>query len=169
MKQKKFCHYCSTKLTDKYFEGRIRRFCEHCNQPLYENPIPAACVILTDKTGRLLLVKRSVEPKKGLWCLPGGFMELGETPEQTALRELQEETGLTGQIDRIISADSSNSETYNTVALICYSISRYSGNPFPGDDACDLDFFNPDDLPELAFKSHKKFISFYFNPSSAFN
>jgi len=162
MRQKKFCYYCGKTLTDKHFEGRVRRFCSDCDRPLYENPIPAACIIVTDEAGRLLLVKRSVEPQKGLWCLPGGFMELGETPEQAALRELQEETGLTGKIDRLISADSSNSAIYNTVALICYSMTEYSGDPAAGDDACDLGFFSPDELPEIAFKSHKKFISFFY-------
>ncbi|MDM8537357.1 NUDIX domain-containing protein [Desulfobacterales bacterium HSG17] len=162
MRQKKFCHFCGNLLADKYFEGRVRRFCKNCNQPLYENPIPAACIIVTDKTGRLLLVKRSVKPKIGLWCLPGGFMELGETPEQAALRELKEETGLTGKIDRLISADSSTSAIYNTVALICYSMTEYSGEPAAGDDASDLGFFSSDKLPEIAFNSHKKFISFFY-------
>jgi len=149
-------------LTDKYFEGRLRRFCKNCNQPLYENPIPAACTILTNKAGCLLLVKRSVEPKIGLWCLPGGFMELGETPEQTALRELKEETGLIGKISQLISADSSTSAVYNTVALICYTITEYSGSPAAGDDASDLGFFSPDKLPEIAFKTHKKFINLFY-------
>lgn len=163
MQLKKFCYYCGKTLKDKFFEGRIRRFCNNCDEPVYENPIPAACVIVTDEAGRLLLVKRSVEPKKGLWCLPGGFMELGETPEQAALRELKEETGLTGKIDRIIGAESSSNAIYDTVALICYTIAQYSGNPAAGDDASDLGFFMPDNLPEIAFDSHRNFISIFFN------
>jgi len=59
--------------------------CERCGEPIYENPVPATAVVVIDKTESLVLVKRGVDPKKGYWCLPGGFMEIGETPEQEAL------------------------------------------------------------------------------------
>jgi 8-oxo-dGTP diphosphatase len=77
-------------------------YCPGCRTPIYENPVPAACVVLIDDRHRLLLVKRRVAPKPGMWCLPGGFVECGETPEQAALRELHEETGLTGRVNTLI-------------------------------------------------------------------
>ncbi|WP_257785914.1 NUDIX hydrolase [Desulfococcus multivorans] len=123
--------------------------------------MPAACVITVDGEGRLLLVRRGVEPKRGLWCLPGGYMELGETPEETALRELREETGLVGRIDRILDADANPSRIYHTVALVCYLVKEFHGRPVPGDDADDVGFFLPAALPELAFSSHRKFIRRY--------
>ena len=163
MRKKVYCHFCGNGLIDKYYEGRVRRFCEVCREPIYENPIPATCLVVTDEAGRILLVQRSVEPKKGLWCLPGGFMELGETPEEGALRELKEETGLSGRIDRLIGAASGKNAIYNTIALICYNIKEYSGILIAGDDASDVGYFDPEHLPEIAFNSHINFIRIYYN------
>ncbi len=165
IQDKKFCTSCGHPLIRKEWEGRNRLFCERCNAPFYENPIPAACVIAVDSVGRLLLVRRSVEPKRGLWCLPGGYMELGEAPEETALRELREETGLLGRIDRLLDADSNPSRIYHTVALVCYLVSDFHGELAPGDDADDAGFFSPEALPELAFSSHRKFIQRFFGQS----
>jgi ADP-ribose pyrophosphatase YjhB (NUDIX family) len=159
--EKKYCPACRHPLVRKRWEGRERLFCTRCGAPFYENPIPAACVIVVDPGGRLLLVKRSIEPKRGFWCLPGGYMELGETPEETALRELREETGLTGRIDRIHGADSNPSRIYHTVALVCYIVRKFHGRLVPGDDAEEAGFFLPGHLPELAFSTHRKFIHRY--------
>ncbi len=62
----------------------------------------AATDIVAYKGKNILLTKRAVKPFKGKWVLPGGLMESGETIEKTALRELKEETGFTGKIERVI-------------------------------------------------------------------
>jgi len=162
MQPKTNCHFCGSPLTRKHVEGANRLFCTRCNEPIYENPVPATCLVLTDADDRLLLVKRSVDPKKGFWCLPGGFMELGETPEKAALRELEEETGLTGRIRMLLGVTSTNSPQYNTVLMVGYLIQEYSGTLAPGDDASDAAYFNYDRLPEVAFESHMKFIRMYY-------
>jgi ADP-ribose pyrophosphatase YjhB (NUDIX family) len=109
----------------------------------------------------VLLVKRSVEPKKGLWCLPGGFMELGETPEQAALRELKEETGLAGRIEMLLGVYANPSVIYHTVLMVGYLVKSYSGTLIAGDDADDAAFFHYDRLPEIAFESHINFMRIY--------
>jgi ADP-ribose pyrophosphatase YjhB (NUDIX family) len=162
MRKKNYCHFCGTKLTEKIFEGCLRLFCEQCNEPLYENPIPATCLVVVDNRNRVLLVKRSVEPKKGFWCLPGGFMELGETPEKSALRELKEETGLSGQINMLLGVSSNPSAQYHTVLMIGFLVKSYTGNLVAGDDADDAASFYYDELPEIAFESHSKFIRQYY-------
>jgi len=144
------------------FEGSLRLFCEQCNEPLYENPIPATCLVVVDNRNRVLLVKRSVEPKKGFWCLPGGFMELGETPEKSALRELKEETGLSGQIDMLLGVSSNSSAQYHTVLMVGFLVKSYTGTLVAGDDADDAASFYYDELPEIAFESHAKFIRIYY-------
>ncbi len=150
---------------EKPCEGRVRLFCNQCNAPVYENPVPATCVIVPDKTNRILLVKRTVEPKIGYWCLPGGFMELGEQPGQSALRELQEETGLSAKIDRLLGVTSSYSDQYDTVLMIGYLIKEQAGILQAGDDASDAAYFAIENLPDIAFESHKKFLSDYsLNP-----
>ncbi len=166
MRKKKFCHYCGSGLIEKFFEGSLRPFCENCREPIYENPIPATCLVVVDQKNRVLLVKRSVEPKKGFWCLPGGFIELGETPETAALRELKEETGLSGQIDMLLGVSSNPSKQYHTVLMVGYLVKQYSGTLIPGDDADEAARFYYDELPEIAFDSHARFIRIYYAASA---
>jgi 8-oxo-dGTP diphosphatase len=162
MRKKTFCPYCGTRLTEKRYEASLRLFCEHCDEPIYENPIPATCLVLVDNRNRVLLVKRSVEPKKGWWCLPGGFMELGESPEKAALRELKEETGLWGRIEMLLGVSSNPSALYHTVLMVGYLIRQYTGTLIAGDDADDAVYFDYGELPEIAFESHARFIRMYY-------
>jgi ADP-ribose pyrophosphatase YjhB (NUDIX family) len=162
MREKIYCHFCGAGLIKKHFEGRERFFCEACAQPIYENPVPATCLVVTDSQQGVLLVKRSVAPKAGYWCLPGGFMELGETPESAALRELEEETGLSGEIERLLGVTSTPSAQYDTILMMGYSVRNYTGTPIAGDDASDVAYFHIRELPEIAFDSHEKFIRAYF-------
>jgi 8-oxo-dGTP diphosphatase len=65
-------------------------------QPPHEKPQPVLCAgaVVRDPSGRLLLVRRGRPPSAGLWSVPGGRVEPGETPAQAAVREVREETGL---------------------------------------------------------------------------
>ena len=161
MKQKKFCHFCGFPLEYRFLEGQKRLYCIACKEPLYENPIPASCCVVTNDTGEILLVKRSVEPKIGMWCLPGGFMELGETHEEAALRELEEETGIKGKISDLLGVMAHPSLLYGSVAITGFWVENFSGQPFPGDDASDCAFFAYKKLPEVAFRAHMAFIRTY--------
>jgi 8-oxo-dGTP diphosphatase len=160
--KKNFCPYCSAKLIEKEWEGQSRLYCETCTRAIYENPVPASCLVVVDSRDRLALVRRSVEPKKGYWCLPGGFMELGEAPEEAALRELEEETGLAGKIDRLLGIMSTPNAQYHTVLMVAYLVLDYKGTLVPGDDASDAAWYSHRDLPEIAFTSHSHFIMEYF-------
>ena len=162
MRKKKYCHFCKTLLIKKNTEGRKRLFCPTCIEPLYENPIPATCSVLIDDNEQILLVKRNIEPKIGMWCLPGGFMELDESPEEAALRELKEETGLDGQIEQLLGVTTNKSAQYTTVLMMGFLIKKYSGKLIAGDDASEVKFFNYKDLPEIAFESHRSYIRIYY-------
>lgn len=158
---KKHCHFCGKQLHLKFIEGRQRLFCRACKRPIYENPIPATCAVVVNADSRLLLVRRSVEPKIGQWCLPGGFLELGEAPEEGALRELAEETGLKGEIEHLLGVRTAPSQQYQSVLMIGYSIRRFKGRAIPGDDADEVLWFRCDQLPAIAFNSHRHFIDVY--------
>ncbi|MGM0417820.1 MAG: NUDIX hydrolase [Thermodesulfobacteriota bacterium] len=161
MKQKKFCHFCGFELEKRHIEGASRLFCKVCNEPLYENPVPACCCVVADENKNILLVKRSVPPKIGMWCLPGGFMEIGETPEETALRELKEETDINGKISDLLGVLSHPSILYGSVSITGFAVEKFSGTIFPGDDAMDCRFFSYENMPEIAFDSHLSFIRTY--------
>ena len=159
---KAFCPRCGGKLAHKAWEGRHRLYCEACAGAIYENPVPATCLVVVDNRDRIALVKRSVAPKKGHWCLPGGFMELGESPEEAGLRELAEETGLDGKIDRLLGVMSTPNAQYHTVLMIAYRVRNFTGSLVPGDDASEAAWFSHLHLPEIAFTSHSHFISVHF-------
>jgi ADP-ribose pyrophosphatase YjhB (NUDIX family) len=158
-----FCHFCSFPLEKRPIEGRIRRYCPRCQIPIYENPVPAACTVVVDHHDRLLLVKRGVAPKQGMWCLPGGFIECGETPAQAAVRELKEETGLDGRIHTLIGVTTSPGSLYTAILMIAYLVTHYSGQAAAGDDAADVAFFPRKKLPDIAFESHQSFIRLYYS------
>ena len=90
-------------------------------------------------------------------------MELGEMPEEAALRELQEETGLKGRIEMLLGVTSSPSDAYDTVLMIGYLVKDYTGTPMPGDDASEVAYFHPTQLPPVAFQSHRKFIQTFYS------
>jgi 8-oxo-dGTP diphosphatase len=159
---KTYCPHCGGKLIQKKWAGQRRLFCETCASAIYENPVPAACLVVVDSRNRLALVKRNVAPKKGHWCLPGGFMELGEGPEEAALRELAEETGLAGKIDRLLGVMSTPNAQYHTVLMIAYLVRDFEGRLVPGDDASAAAWFSYGELPEIAFTSHSHFIMTYY-------
>jgi len=76
------------------FTGPKRLHCDVCGFELYLNPAAAVAALIVDAEGRLLVVERAQEPKKGMWDLPGGFAEPGESAEEALRREVAEEVGL---------------------------------------------------------------------------
>jgi ADP-ribose pyrophosphatase YjhB (NUDIX family) len=166
MLEKKFCPYCGGPMVTASIEGRLRKHCPQCRTTLYENPVPAACVVLIDPGDRVLLARRKVPPQAGLWCLPGGFVELGEQPEEAALRELREETGLAGKIDMLMGVSTDPHPDYDTVLITAYLVRTYGGELEAGDDVTEAGFYPFDRLPEIAFRSHRHFIRNYYSAYS---
>jgi NADH pyrophosphatase NudC (nudix superfamily) len=110
-KHRKHCIYCGREITKKSEDGVLRDFCPCCNSYFYENPLPVVSTII-ESSRQILLVKRGRAPSKGLWCLPSGFAEAGESIEEAALRELKEETGIKGKIIKLLDVDSYKSRFY---------------------------------------------------------
>lgn len=139
--------------------GMVRPACPSCGYIWYRNPVPAAGVLLVEN-GRVLLVKRRWEPRAGYWCLPSGFMEAGERPEQTAVRELQEETGVIAQLTGLFGVYAGFDDPRVRAVLILYTGTATGGEERAGDDAIELEWFPLDALPaELAFASHRQALT----------
>ncbi len=137
---------------------RPRDVCSACGTIFYQNPLPAAGALVLDDLRRVLLVKRKYPPSEGMWCLPIGFAELGETISEAALRELLEETGITGRVVRLIDADSWKGAFYGDVLVVTFEVEKLLGSERAGDDAEEVDYFPLDRLPPLAFPHNEKAI-----------
>ncbi len=152
-----YCSECGAKLDKQISENRERDYCSSCSTVFYSNPVPATAGVIID-SGKVLLVKRGVEPQKGKWCLPGGFLEIDEEPEKGCLREVKEETHLECEIDHLLKVCLSPNPTYKNVLLTGFVLKNFKGKAEAGDDSVDCGWFSPDALPEIAFESHLKMI-----------
>ncbi|MCU0638934.1 MAG: NUDIX domain-containing protein [Candidatus Krumholzibacteria bacterium] len=154
-----YCPFCGRELSKMMDEGRERIFCVPEKRFIYDNPVPASTAVVFDDKGRILLVLRNREPGSGRWALPGGFIEIGESPAAAAARELEEETGVRGCDPVLVDVIHEESEFYGTSLVITgYRFEKSSGAPVAGDDADDAAFFELDALPPLAFRSHELLI-----------
>lgn len=149
-----YCPKCATSLEPRPEHGMLRPTCPACGFIWYRNPVPAAGVLL-ERDGRVLLVRRRYEPRAGAWCIPAGFMEAGETPEQSAGREVLEETGLVVQLTRLFGVYAGFDDPRVRAVLILYVGVVTGGELSPGDDAIEAEWFALDALPtDIAFASH---------------
>ncbi|MHB1194864.1 MAG: NUDIX domain-containing protein [Longimicrobiales bacterium] len=155
----RYCATCGGPLERRATEGVQRHVCPACGAVHYRNPLPVAASVLLDPARQVLLVKRRRAPHKGRWCLPTGFAELSESIEAAALRELMEETGVTGRVVRLLSAASAPSDFYDDLLFVCFEVERTGGEERPGDDAEELAWFPSDRVPRLAFPAHEEAIA----------
>ena len=118
MKKLKYCSTCGSSNSFGFKDGANRYYCQRCGDIHYENPKPTATLICP-KNEEILLVKRAFSPSKGLWGLPGGFIELNETPEDGAIRELKEETNLNGKVVKFLTEV--NTASFSSLFIISSS------------------------------------------------
>ena len=124
---------------------------------IYDYPHPAVatdCVVLgfDGYELKILLIERGIEPYKGLWALPGGFLRMDETAEQCALRELKEETGLDLRYLKQLGAfsDVSRDPRERVISIAFYALAKKS-DVRGGDDASKAQWFAINEVPHLAF------------------
>ncbi|MEO0293407.1 MAG: NUDIX hydrolase [candidate division WOR-3 bacterium] len=143
-----YCPICGKELCLSFIEGRNRKNCVYCGFVDYKNPLPCVSIV-GFKKNKIVLIKRGIEPSKGEWALPSGFMEVGESPEEAALREFYEETSLRGRIVDLLGVYSQKIEIYGDLVIITFLVEVTGGKAKARDDAIDVDFFSWDELPEL--------------------
>jgi ADP-ribose pyrophosphatase YjhB (NUDIX family) len=151
-----FCPRCRASLARE--NGR-RVECGECDFVAYANPVPTACAVCVDGTGRILLGRRAAEVFNGAWDLPGGFVDEDEHPHDTVRRELREETGL--EVEPVgfpgIWMDRYSEDLSGPSTLNLYWRARVTGGEaHAADDVSELRWFAPHELPsaeELAFRN----------------
>ncbi len=157
-----YCPVCSAELIKKALDKIIRMVCNVCGFVYYQNPVPAAAVLI-EKEGKILLVQRKFKPFALDWSLPSGFIEYDETPEGCATRETQEETGLKIKINRLFNIYLAQDDPRTHVILIVYIGEILQGKLKAGDDAQEVQFFSPAEIPaNMAFTAHKRALKEYF-------
>ncbi len=137
---------------------RERMVCPNCGYVHYVNPIVAAGCLVIDE-GRVLLVRRGVDPGRGKWGLPVGYAEAGERPEETAVRETLEETGLHVEIDDFVGVYTFLIDSMPGGVAVVYAAHAAGGTLVAGADSDEARYFRPEDLPEeIAFKAHRRIL-----------
>ncbi|MBN1884000.1 MAG: NUDIX hydrolase [Candidatus Krumholzibacteriota bacterium] len=154
-----YCPRCRSALQPvEEEEGRIRMRCPDCGFVDYHNPAPAAGVLLRDG-GRVLLVRRRFDPFRGLWTIPSGYIEYEEDVRGTAVREVREETGLEIDLGPVIGAVSCHDDPRGNTLLVLFGAEVTGGEAVAGDDADDIGWFAPGDLPPIAFACQRRLLS----------
>ena len=128
---------------------RGKASCPACGSVFYANSAPAVEGVL-ERDGKVLLTKRGIDPRRGYWDLPGGFLEEGEEPLEGLAREFREETGLAVRPLEWLGTHLEPYDHYFVLGLTW--LVRADGESRAADDAEELRWFGPAELPdELAF------------------
>jgi len=138
--------------------------CPHCGYGAYYNPKPVAAAIPTTADGRIVLLRRGFEPGKGKWTFPGGFVDLGESVEEAAAREVMEEIAIEVRLDGVLGV---YSRPDDRVVLIVYRATTRE-TPRTTPEAPEVGVFARDEVPwdELAFWSTELALAEYFGTAA---
>jgi ADP-ribose pyrophosphatase YjhB (NUDIX family) len=149
----RFCHQCGGGLEEKLLAGedRPRLVCGECQFVHYVNPKVVVGAI-PRRRGRLLLLRRAIEPRYGTWTFPGGYMELDESVQEAALREAKEEVRLSLTLGPLLGV---YSRPGPGIGVIVFNARAPNGRPRRGHEALELAWFEPEGIPwdDLAFET----------------
>ena len=149
----RYCMHCGQRLTTAVPEGDSRRrlVCLDCGFVHYINPRPVAGTIPAREDGRLLLLRRAIEPRLGSWVFPGGYMDVGETAEEAAIRETMEEAML--EVTQLRLSGVYTRPEPGVVVIVYEALAV--GEAAVGDEASEIAWFKPENIPwsDIAFDS----------------
>ena len=128
--------------------GRFREICENCGWMYYEQ-LKATAGLLVEHEKKVLLVKRAQEPWKDKWYLPAGYLEIDESPEQGAVREVLEETGVRTEIVQLLGIYPYNDDPRGNGFLILYKAIPISEKFILSAESADCAYFDAHTAPNL--------------------
>lgn len=153
-------------------DSRERAICTACGFVHYRNPLPVVGALpLFEQNGQdlILLCRRAIEPQKGYWTLPAGFMELGETLQEGAAREMHEEAGIEAQMGTLYTI----LDIISAGQVHFFFLARMTSPKLaPGEETLEEALFAPEEIPweQLAFSSVRETLRAYLQdrPSGQF-
>jgi ADP-ribose pyrophosphatase YjhB (NUDIX family) len=157
-----FCPVCGYRFrSSKLKENEpCRPVCPSCSFVLYLDPKVVACSIVeVDK--KIVLLKRSINPRKGKWVMPGGYVDRGEEVKVAAIRETKEECGVKTRINKLLGVYSYPGEV---PVVIVYLAQYISGDLIPGDETLEANLFSQRQIPwdDLGFQSTVDALKDYY-------
>lgn len=159
------CPRCGAATQPALAEGRERDRCPACNRLWYENAKPCAGAIV-EQAGKVLLVKRAIEPFFGHWDVPGGFLEAEEHPEVGARREVFEETGLEVELGGLLGIymdtyrPGDDATAWHHSMNFFYLATPTGGTLAPNAESSDWGWFGPDELPpDIAYDNGRRVLA----------
>jgi 8-oxo-dGTP diphosphatase len=159
----RFCPRCGEELESRLLKGGDpeRLVCVSCGFVFYQDPKVAVGTIIRVADGRLVLVRRAIEPGYGLWVFPGGYVDRGEEVKTAAIREAKEEAGLEVRIDNLVNV---YSYAGGSPVIIVYSATALGGELCIDDECLEAGLFDRHEIPwdALAFRSTREALEDYF-------
>tara|TARA_Y100000389_G_C17468634_1_gene528130 strand:+ start:636 stop:1172 length:537 start_codon:yes stop_codon:yes gene_type:complete len=164
----KYCSICGSKVSYKIpkTDNRERAICDACGEVHYKNPlIVVGCIV--ESEGKILLCKRSIEPRYGFWTIPAGFMELGETLAEGAARETLEEACANIEITRQFASI----DIPHVGQVHIFFCGKLKGSYGVGEESLDTQLFSEDEIPwdDIAFQSTYFALKKYFEDNGKNN
>jgi ADP-ribose pyrophosphatase YjhB (NUDIX family) len=141
-----FCSRCGGPLRFGFIDGedRERLACESCGYIAYVNPRLVVSTIPVTDDGRIVLLRRGIEPGKGLWAQPGGFLEVDETVTEAAIRETFEETGLVVKPGEIVGL---YTRLEAAVVVLVFEATVAGGEFRTNPEALEIQAYTPESIP----------------------
>jgi mutator protein MutT len=149
-----FCALCGGTMASLLVlpDRRRQRVCTRCGYVAFLSPkLVAGCLVV--EKGRVLLLRRAIEPQLGRWTFPGGYVDLGETPAQAAARETLEEVGMDVRVENLLGLYWSDPRPAAVVAV--YMATPNAHAPKTSEEASEVAYFGPEMIPweEIAFST----------------
>ena len=157
----RFCPRCGSEATVAYPRSIT---CANCGYGAFYNPKPVACTIPVTNSNEVILLKRGFQPNRGRWSMPGGFVDLGESVEDAAIRETKEELNIDIAITTLVGVYSRSTDR---VVVVVYA-AHTEGTPTRTEEALEVQAFRPTTIPwdQLAFWSDGRALRDYLDLST---
>ncbi len=151
-----YCQRCATRLESRLQDNREHPTCPACGFVHYLDPKVAVAVVLTHDGG-VLLGRRNVDPGRGAWSFPAGYVNRGEVLEEAALREVAEEMGVAARLAGLVGVYSARDDA---VILVVYAGVVAAGEPrADGREISEVRTFPVDALPPLGFPHDQRILA----------